>query len=114
MILDDIIKAAFKLINTVAPSLNPQKFLDGLKVGFNPNLSDEENFQNMMGGIKEDEYGFGPDLAKAASSETKTNEPFEEELEKHPDVKERLTDQKPNKVRQKDKGKQNDTQHQSS
>jgi|JFJP01.1.fsa_nt_gi hypothetical protein len=110
MILDNITKAAFKLINSVAPSLNPQRFLDGLKVDFNPNLSDEENFQRMMGGIKEDEYGFGPDLAEAASYETKTNKSFEEELEEHPDAKATLGGGSKDK---KDKKQSGDTQHQS-
>jgi hypothetical protein len=114
MILDDIIKAAFRLINTVAPSLNPQKFLDGLKVDFDPNLTDEENFQKMTGGIKEDKYGFGEEMAEAASYKTENNRSFEEELEEHPDVKEKLTGQKQNKVRKKDEGKQKGSQHQSS
>ncbi|MFM6402279.1 MAG: hypothetical protein ACKPFF_36845, partial [Planktothrix sp.] len=84
MIFDDLIKGAFKLINTVAPSLNPQRFLDGMKGDFDPDLTDEENFQRMMGGIKEDQYGFGKELGDAASYETENNRSFEEELEENP------------------------------
>lgn len=38
MKLDRLTKKAFKVLNTVVPSLSPEKFLDTLKDYFNPNL----------------------------------------------------------------------------
>ncbi len=88
MILDNIAKAAFKLINTVAPFLNPEGFLKAMYKDFesNSHLSDEEIAQIMMGGIKEDKYGFGEKMAEAASYEPATNESFEEIVANNPAV----------------------------
>lgn len=86
MILDKFTKAAFKMINTVAPFLNPESFLKGMYEDFDPNLSDEENAKRMMGGIQENKYGFGEKLAEAASYQTQTNETFVEALEQNPEV----------------------------
>lgn len=102
MILDNITKAAFKLINTVAPFLNPEGFLKAMYKDFdsilksNPNVSDEEIAQRMMGGIQEDKYGFGKDMADAASYVPETvpvtNTSFEEDL-KNPAVQGVLIDE---------------------
>lgn len=88
MILDNITKAAFKLINTVAPFLNPEGFLKAMYKDFesNSHLSDEEIAQIMMGGIKEDKYGFGEKMAEAASYEPATKESFGEIVANNPAV----------------------------
>lgn len=103
MILDNITKAAFKLINTVAPFLNPEGFLKAMYKDFdsilksNPNVSDEEIAQRMMGGIQEDKYGFGKDMADAASYVPETvpvtNTSFEGELKNNPAVQGVLIDE---------------------
>lgn len=82
MILDNLIKAAFKLINTVAPSLSPEIFLDAMRDDFDPNLTDEENKQKMMGKIRDGKLG--KPLADVASSESNTDKSFEEMLEENP------------------------------
>ena len=78
MILDNLVKAAFGIINTVAPSLTPQRFLDGMRDDFDPNLSDEENKKIMMQKIRGGKLGRG--LAEVASYEPGTDRNFEEVL----------------------------------
>lgn len=78
MIFDNIIKAAFGFINTVAPSLSPQNFLDAMRDDFDPELTDEENKKRMMEKIRGGKLGKG--LAEAASYQPKTGKKFEELL----------------------------------
>jgi len=78
MILDHLAKAAFGIINTVAPSLNPERFLEAMRDDFDPNLSDEENKKRMMQKIRGGKLGTG--LAEAASYEPGTDRNFEEVL----------------------------------
>jgi hypothetical protein len=78
MIFDNLIKAAFGFINTVAPSLNPQNFLDAMEDDFDPDLSDAENKKRMMQKIRGGKLG--KPLAEAASYEPKTGKSFEELL----------------------------------
>ena len=79
MKLDDLTKKAFKVLNTVVPSLSPEKFLDTLKDYFNPNLSRAENKRIMMQKIREGKLGKA--LADIVSDEFVTNKSFEEVLE---------------------------------
>lgn len=78
MIFDNIIKAAFGFINTVAPSLSPQNFLDAMRDDFDPELTDEENKKRMMEKIRGGKLGKG--LAEAASYEPQTGKGFAELL----------------------------------
>ena len=79
MELDRLTKKAFKVLNTVVPSLSPEKFLDTLKDYFNPNLSRAENKRIMMQKIREGKLGKA--LADIVSDEFVTNKSFEEVLE---------------------------------
>lgn len=76
MIFDHLTKRAFRIINTISPSLSPERFLEAMKDDFDPNLSDEENEERMMKKIREGKLG--KPLAEAASYESKTNKTFEE------------------------------------
>jgi|GEM_PF-3684242 len=78
MILDNLAKAAFGIINTVAPSLSPETFLKEMKDEFDPNLSDEENEKRMMEKIRQGKLG--KKMAEAASYEPENDKSFEEVL----------------------------------
>ena len=99
MKLDRLTKKAFKVLNTVVPSLSPEKLLDTLKDYFNPNLSRAENKRIMMQKIREGKLGKA--LADVVSDEFITNKSFEEVLE----MAEEEYNLKTQKIEQKNKQK---------
>ena len=99
MKLDDLTKKAFKVLNTVVPSLSPEKLLDTLKDYFNPNLSRAENKRIMMQKVREGKLGKA--LADVVSDEFITNKSFEEVLE----IAEEEYNLKTQKIEQKNKQK---------
>ena len=70
---------AFEILNTVVPSLSPEKFLDALKGYFNPNLSKEENKKIMMQKIREGKLGQA--LADIAYYKPTSDKNFEDILD---------------------------------
>lgn len=70
---------AFEILNTIVPSLSPEKFLDALKGYFNPSLSKEENKKIMMQKIREGKLGQA--LADIAYYKPTSDKNFEDILE---------------------------------
>lgn len=78
MKLNFLIDAAFRLLKAVAPSLTPKSFLDALREYFDPNLSDAENKERIMGAIRKGI--FGERLAEAADPNVQADPTIEAQL----------------------------------
>ncbi len=78
MKLNFLTEAAFGLLKKVAPTLTPKSFLDALSEDFDPNLSDAENKERMMGAIRKGI--FGERLAEAADPNVQADPTIEAKL----------------------------------